>query len=277
FWMHQFRKAVAFCKNKEYPQNVSFYVFRGLSSVIPLLPVGFGLVFSLFVASLVYYLPRFRDLWFVYSFIILYSLSIIAFFIIGRFRITVIPIMVVTAGAFANEIFVRIKNKTMSNLDKKEKIRILISVMIFILMFIFSEPWKEADLPMHWDNTAKASFARGDMPRYRRCIEKLIILEGNDDAKLKELLLENFATTVVLNEWNEAEEIFSEIRLRYPKESYLDRTYEEFLKYRIYAEKNQITMFSDYALKTENPGHLSEFIRKYIAVQEYIRRLQTEK
>ncbi len=273
FWTHQLKKTLAFCKNKEYPQNVSFYVFREMSKTLPFLPLGFGLIFSLFIASFVYYLPRLREFWPLYFVVITYSITIILFFIIGRFRITVVPAMAVMAGAFVKDIFINLKTGSILNFSAVTKIRTAIALTVFIVLYLFSEPHVEANLPMHWDNTAKLSFARGNITRYRFCVKKLSSLEENNERRKFELSLEYATASAFLSEWDDANRTFSELKRRYPNNDYLAKSIDEYEFYKFATQRQGITAFADYVWREKNLGNLGDFTKRYIAMKEYLKSL----
>ncbi len=201
FWLHQFRKALAFCKNREYPQNVSFYVFRHFSLMLKMQVIGFGMIFASFVASAVYFFPMMRRVWHIYAFSFLFIATIVLFFVIGRFRITILPALIVPSAGFIYCFFRDLRSRKCSS-------RLLPPLAVATAFFLFSEPWVEADLPDYWLNTARTAFARGDIGRYRYCLA-VVIDKANKNSKSagRRILLEYAAASALLMDFKESDSI----------------------------------------------------------------------
>jgi hypothetical protein len=99
FWWHQGRKAVMFWWGFEPPQNVNYYMARETSPVLRLPWVPFWLVVPLAVVGLWATRRHARDLAHVYGFLGAYYVSVVAFFIIARWRLSlIIPLLLFTAA-----------------------------------------------------------------------------------------------------------------------------------------------------------------------------------
>jgi 4-amino-4-deoxy-L-arabinose transferase-like glycosyltransferase len=99
FWRHQARKAVLFWWGFEPPQNVSYYLAREVSPVLRLPWLPFWLAVPLAVVGLWATRRRAHGLTHVYVFLGVYYLSVVAFFIIARWRLPlIIPLLVFTAA-----------------------------------------------------------------------------------------------------------------------------------------------------------------------------------
>ena len=103
FWSHQFKKATGYWYNAEYPQNCNFYLFRENSVIMKLLFINFAIIGSLFLMASFFYLKAMPRLWPYYLFSWGYVFTVVAFFIIGRFRIPPLsPMIVMAAGLIHN-------------------------------------------------------------------------------------------------------------------------------------------------------------------------------
>lgn len=100
FFRHQLRKAVFFWWGYEAPQNVNYYFFREFSQVLKLPLLPFWLVAPLGLLGLALSISRWRRFVHLYAFVVSYYLSIVIFFIIARFRLPLIPVLIIFA-AFA--------------------------------------------------------------------------------------------------------------------------------------------------------------------------------
>ena len=108
------RKAVALIQDPEAPNNVPYEARRGRFLVLRALPLSFGVLAGLFLLSLPALLrPRRALAWgwperpalrqrfavFILLFLLVYSLSVIAFFVTGRFRVPLLPYVIMGAAA----------------------------------------------------------------------------------------------------------------------------------------------------------------------------------
>jgi 4-amino-4-deoxy-L-arabinose transferase-like glycosyltransferase len=99
FWRHQARKAVLFWWGFEAPQNVNYYVGRLTSPILWLPWLPFWVAVPLAVLGLWATRGRARALLHVYVFLGAYYASVVAFFVIARWRLPlVIPLLVFAAA-----------------------------------------------------------------------------------------------------------------------------------------------------------------------------------
>ena len=90
----------------EIGSNLGIYFFREVSRVMwtlvwltPWLGCPFGILLPVAVVGLLADMSRWRDLLPLYAFLVVYSLSMILFYVNGRYRVPVIPILIVFAAA----------------------------------------------------------------------------------------------------------------------------------------------------------------------------------
>jgi 4-amino-4-deoxy-L-arabinose transferase-like glycosyltransferase len=99
FWRHQVRKAILFWWGFEPPQNVNYYLAREVSSVLRVPWLSFWLVVPLATVGLWATRGHAHALAHIYAFLGAYYLSVVAFFIIARWRLPlIIPLLVFTAA-----------------------------------------------------------------------------------------------------------------------------------------------------------------------------------
>lgn len=100
FWMLQVQKAGLFFHPREIPQIVDHELLRKASPVLGRPLIGFAFVAPLALAGWVLLLRRWRDLFPLLALSALYPLSVSLFFVVGRFRLPVIPtFLILAAGA----------------------------------------------------------------------------------------------------------------------------------------------------------------------------------
>ena len=99
FWRHQARKAILFWWGFEAPQNVNYYLARETSPVLRVPWVSFWLAVPLAAVGLWATRSQARSLAHVYVFLGAYYVSVVAFFIIARWRLPlIIPLLLFTAA-----------------------------------------------------------------------------------------------------------------------------------------------------------------------------------
>jgi 4-amino-4-deoxy-L-arabinose transferase-like glycosyltransferase len=99
FWRHQARKALLFWWGFEAPQNVSYYLARSLTPILKWPWVPFWLVVPLAALGVWASRQRAPALRHVYIFLGAYYVSVVAFFIIGRWRLPlVMPLLAFSAA-----------------------------------------------------------------------------------------------------------------------------------------------------------------------------------
>jgi 4-amino-4-deoxy-L-arabinose transferase-like glycosyltransferase len=98
FWKHQGAKAALFWWGFEAPQNVNFYLVQGFSWVLSLPLVASWALIPLAAVGGWLVRRQWRDLLPVLLFGLGYYLSVVAFHIVGRFRLPLMPILAVLAA-----------------------------------------------------------------------------------------------------------------------------------------------------------------------------------
>ena len=109
FLEQQFQKLFLFWDSMDYPNNISEYnaAKSSLMRTLHFLPTGFIVLLGLAgLLSLRHFAGRRRGFVLLAAFILLYSLSIIAFYILARFRLPVLPLLCVSGGVWL-ERFIR--------------------------------------------------------------------------------------------------------------------------------------------------------------------------
>jgi tetratricopeptide (TPR) repeat protein len=100
FWRHQAVKAVFFWWGFEAPQNVNYYLFRMVSRVLALPLPTYWMLVPLAAVGLWAVRRRWRELAPLLLLGVGYYLSVVAFHIVGRFRLPLLPLLLVLgAGA----------------------------------------------------------------------------------------------------------------------------------------------------------------------------------
>lgn len=94
----QWNKLTAFFNGYEEPNNANFYLHRANLPTLKLGFVGFGAVSALALLGLLLGLPRRRTLGVVYLLFLVLVASVVALYVLGRFRVHVLPLMALFAG-----------------------------------------------------------------------------------------------------------------------------------------------------------------------------------
>ena len=158
FWRRQALKALGYWWSVEYPQNVNFYLVRAESMVLRFLAlVPFGLIGALFLVSSGLAARTIRRHWPYWVFFWGYYLSIIPFFIIGRFRVPAVPAMAVIAGFGLVEIHRQWR--------AGRRRLVAAAAAAFAVLLAATQPWASRISENDYYNVGMASLYRLDMPR----------------------------------------------------------------------------------------------------------------
>lgn len=98
---HQLHKFLALLNSYEVPNNLSLYVEQRYVPFFRFPWPGFAVALALGLLGMVQGLPRWRELFPLYAFPILFTLATVAFYILARFRLPLIPALIAWAGAAA--------------------------------------------------------------------------------------------------------------------------------------------------------------------------------
>ncbi len=130
------RKTIYFWKGYEISNNQNVYLSKDSSSLFNLL-LGkfviyfpFGLVGPLSILGLLICLKDLRKYLLLYLFILSYSISVVMFFVCARYRMPVIPFLIMFGSFFVWWIFQKVKNKEFS------KLMISLSLVAILLMTV---------------------------------------------------------------------------------------------------------------------------------------------
>lgn len=133
-----FKKAVMLCSNTEIANNQNIrHFWRSYAPMVNYLPLPFGLIFSMGLVGL-FVAARGRALAKLMLWVMLvYALSVIAFFVPARFRLPLLPFLFIGSGVYILEIIKYYKERHMRRLT------ILIAPALVLAVFSFG-PWYQA-------------------------------------------------------------------------------------------------------------------------------------
>jgi len=127
------RKILYFWKGYEIPNNVDMYFFREFSSLFNLLLgkvfiyLPFGLIGPLSLLGMAIGLKKWRNYLLIYLFILSYMASIVIFFVCSRFRMPVIPFLII----FASFSLWWLINK----IEHKGKFSVAVFLIVLLILF----------------------------------------------------------------------------------------------------------------------------------------------
>ncbi|MEC7641314.1 MAG: DUF6427 family protein [Nitrospinota bacterium] len=132
------KKFLLFFNNYEIPDNYDFAFMKSLTPALKLgfIPFGALLVFS----TLAVFLYRWNnsDFWIVYIYGLVYSLSVIMFYVTSRFRVPLVPVLIPLAAFFVMEGWNKIREL------KGSRLAVFIAVFISV-SFIAFRPFSITD------------------------------------------------------------------------------------------------------------------------------------
>jgi Flp pilus assembly protein TadD/4-amino-4-deoxy-L-arabinose transferase-like glycosyltransferase len=92
-------KTALFWNAYEIPDNLDIYFFEQYSMIMRLWLPAFGLIAPLGILGMILCLPNWRQLWAIYLFVLGYFASVILFFVFSRYRLPVVPFLMVFGAA----------------------------------------------------------------------------------------------------------------------------------------------------------------------------------
>ena len=133
FWRHQIVKGVLFWWGFEVPQNVNYYLFRTMSRVLQWPLVAYWVTLPLAAVGLAAARHRWREMLPVLLFGLGYYLSVVAFHIVGRFRLPLVPLLLPVA-AYALALAWRLARD-------RQWVRMAPGVMGALTLMLLVRPW----------------------------------------------------------------------------------------------------------------------------------------
>jgi len=107
----QCRKFLLFINSYEIPNDYYFYQARDDSLILKISVFGFGFIFPCAILGIILSAKRWKDLYLLYSFIFIYFISSLIFYVISRLRAPAIPFLIIFAAFFISEFINRLKSK----------------------------------------------------------------------------------------------------------------------------------------------------------------------
>lgn len=105
------RKLRVFCSPIEMPNNQPIWFFAGMAELSTIFWLGFPVVACLGVAALLLVGRQWREWALPLAFAIIYGLTVLAFFCPGRYRLPIVPVLIVLAAAGLVELVRRLKRR----------------------------------------------------------------------------------------------------------------------------------------------------------------------
>lgn len=104
------RKFLLFINGYEIPNNFYFYQFKTDSVMLKISFVSFALILSCAIIGIAFSLKKWKDYYLIYSFIFVYLISSLVFYVLSRLRAPVMPFLIIFAILFINELWSKLKN-----------------------------------------------------------------------------------------------------------------------------------------------------------------------
>lgn len=124
-----FKKFTYFWNSYEISNNQNLYFFRRFASISKIMPPLFFIISPLSLIGLVALFRRKRELHIIAYFVITYMLSVIAFFVTARFRLPVLPFLIILASAAIMGIVDKVRTR-----DYKRLTAITVALAILLLL-----------------------------------------------------------------------------------------------------------------------------------------------
>ena len=126
-----FRKLMLFINGFEWPQIESYALSKARYGIFQVLFINFWSLSALGIIGMIYSLRRWRQTFLLHWFIIAYSASTILFFVTGRYRIQIVPILCLFAAYAVIDISTRIF---------MHRFRGLFPLLLLVVVFMVTRP-----------------------------------------------------------------------------------------------------------------------------------------
>jgi tetratricopeptide (TPR) repeat protein len=124
------KKTYLFLNSFEISNNQDFYFVRQYSSLIRLLPVGFWIIGPLGLLGMVLSLKSWRKYFLILTLVLFYSFSVLLFFVNSRFRLPVLPFLIVFSSFALIQLFEYARKGSFKKFG--------LVFLLFLLFFFFS-------------------------------------------------------------------------------------------------------------------------------------------
>lgn len=164
------RKAALFWGSDEFPNNLDYNFMKLHSWVLRNPVITFATVAPLAVLGLIVLAPRARRLYFLYAFFLSFFAGTVAFFVCSRYRIPVLPVMMIFAGGAAAYI--------VDSIRARKTARIVLSAVVLAAAgALVSLNLAGEDLPgfaQSYTVFANVYREQGDLAQAKVCLEQSI-------------------------------------------------------------------------------------------------------
>lgn len=116
WFMQQIKKSIAFWNGYEIPNNSNFYLSRKFSSLLSLPLPGFVFIASMGIIGIIVSIRNWQKYLLVYLIIIGCFCSVMAFYILSRFRQPIVPFLILFTGFFIDWLWKKAKDKDLKKL-----------------------------------------------------------------------------------------------------------------------------------------------------------------
>jgi len=124
------KKFYLFWNKFEVSNNQNTYFFQRYSWLLRILPIGFWLVGPLAILGMIYSLRHFRKYSLLLFYVFSYMLTVVFFFVADRFRLPVIPVLIIFAGFALVTMWDRLRTRAY--------LYLILPVSVLIMTFWFS-------------------------------------------------------------------------------------------------------------------------------------------
>ena len=143
------KKVGLFFNRHELPQMYWFGVARESSTLLKLLPVSFAIITPLALFGLILAFARAGPQRLLATFVVLYVLSIAVFFVVARYRIPLVPLLLVFSGAAVSWWLDRLRTSSVRKMLKPTVLLAILAVPAFLPLQVHKPAVVYADYAAH--------------------------------------------------------------------------------------------------------------------------------
>jgi tetratricopeptide (TPR) repeat protein len=179
------KKLYLFWNSLEISNNQDIYFFRSYSALIRIIPLGFWLIGPLSLLGIALSLKNWEKYFLLLSFVFSYSFSVLLFFVNSRFRLPVLPFLVIFSSFAVLQVYEFIRGISIKKLSGAS--------ILFLLFFLLTNSnfyhLSKINFAQDYYSLGNLYFKKGELPKAKE--QFLLALKEDPDLRRAHLNLGN--------------------------------------------------------------------------------------
>ena len=176
-WLHLLgRKWLLVWNSREIEDSDDFYIYQQWSWILKVLAAinHFGVIVPLAVVGVFFSFKHWRRLWLLYAMIVALAVSVAIFYVFGRYRFPLVPLLALFAGAGVTQLLVSIKERNWDSLPVATPILLVTAVAVNWPISHISGPG-----PGGYNNLSNAYDKQGNLNEAIDAAQRAIAIDPN--------------------------------------------------------------------------------------------------